>query len=91
MLVYIFLFQQVCFIWYPLLEITFFEMIYIEIFMPYQSEFNRYLIPVSYTHLRAHETDSYLVCRLLLEKSFFEIIYIDIFMPYRGEFNRYVF
>ena len=27
-----------------------------------------YGIPVSYTHLRAHETDSYLVCRLLLEK-----------------------
>ena len=27
-----------------------------------------YLLPVSYTHLRAHETDSYLVCRLLLEK-----------------------
>ena len=26
-------------------------------------------IAVSYTHLRAHETDSYLVCRLLLEKS----------------------
>ena len=26
------------------------------------------LISVSYTHLRAHETDSYLVCRLLLEK-----------------------
>src|SRR5680860_629034 len=25
------------------------------------------LLPVSYTHLRAHETDSYLVCRLLLE------------------------
>src|SRR5665647_837962 len=24
--------------------------------------------PVSYTHLRSHETDSYLVCRLLLEK-----------------------
>src|SRR5665647_3648192 len=24
---------------------------------------NRYLLPVSYTHLRAHETDSYLVCR----------------------------
>src|SRR5664279_964185 len=23
--------------------------------------------PVSYTHLRAHETDSYIVCRLLLE------------------------
>ena len=29
------------------------------------------LVPVSYTHLRAHETDSYLVCRLLLEKNFF--------------------
>src|SRR5665647_645964 len=27
-----------------------------------------YLVAVSYTHLRAHETDSYLVCRLLLEK-----------------------
>ena len=26
------------------------------------------IYPVSYTHLRAHETDSYLVCRLLLEK-----------------------
>ena len=26
------------------------------------------LAAVSYTHLRAHETDSYLVCRLLLEK-----------------------
>ena len=26
------------------------------------------LIPVSYTHLRANETDSYLVCRLQLEK-----------------------
>src|SRR5665647_2367438 len=26
----------------------------------------KYTIPVSYTHLRAHETDSYLVCRLLL-------------------------
>ena len=27
-----------------------------------------YTRSVSYTHLRAHETDSYLVCRLLLEK-----------------------
>ena len=26
------------------------------------------VVTVSYTHLRAHETDSYLVCRLLLEK-----------------------
>src|SRR5665647_2705765 len=36
-----------------------------------QSDFTAALIkaiPVSYTHLRAHETDSYLVCRLLLEK-----------------------
>src|SRR5665647_3767487 len=33
--------------------------------------YNRYKkdkLEVSYTHLRAHETDSYLVCRLLLEK-----------------------
>src|SRR5665647_470729 len=29
---------------------------------------NEIPMPVSYTHLRAHETDSYLVCRLLLEK-----------------------
>ena len=27
------------------------------------------IVAVSYTHLRAHETDSYLVCRLLLEKT----------------------
>ena len=29
----------------------------------------RQIDAVSYTHLRAHETDSYLVCRLLLEKN----------------------
>ena len=29
---------------------------------------NTYTIPVSYTHLRAHETGRNLVCRLLLEK-----------------------
>src|SRR5674476_1577105 len=29
---------------------------------------NGVLIPVSYTHLRAHETGRNLVCRLLLEK-----------------------
>ena len=28
-------------------------------------------LTVSYTHLRAHETYTYLVCRLLLEKKFF--------------------
>ena len=27
------------------------------------------IYPVSYTHLRAHETDQYLVCRLLLESA----------------------
>ena len=31
-------------------------------------DFNINLIPVSYTHLRAHETGRNLVCRLLLEK-----------------------
>src|SRR5664279_6630288 len=35
---------------------------------PISSSFLRGTMPVSYTHLRAHETDSYLVCRLLLEK-----------------------
>src|SRR5665647_3861494 len=30
--------------------------------------FGATILAVSYTHLRAHETDSYLVCRLLLEK-----------------------
>ena len=29
------------------------------------------IFPVSYTHLRAHETKANLVCRLLLEKNFF--------------------
>src|SRR5665647_578948 len=33
-----------------------------------ETEVANLLVPVSYTHLRAHETDSYLVCRLLLEK-----------------------
>src|SRR5678816_2215148 len=28
----------------------------------------RFVTPVSYTHLRAHETPEHLVCRLLLEK-----------------------
>eukprot|EP00658_Telonema_sp_P-2_P046208 TRINITY_DN3431_c0_g1_i2.p1 TRINITY_DN3431_c0_g1~~TRINITY_DN3431_c0_g1_i2.p1 ORF type:complete len:116 (-),score=16.00 TRINITY_DN3431_c0_g1_i2:71-418(-) len=32
------------------------------------------LIPVSYTHLRAHETPEHLVCRLLLEKKKKKII-----------------
>ena len=33
-----------------------------------QDDFPRTIDPVSYTHLRANETDSYLVCRLLREK-----------------------
>ena len=37
-------------------------------FSIYLNLINIFLSPVSYTHLRAHETDSYLVCRLLLEK-----------------------
>ncbi len=32
--------------------------------------------PVSYTHLRAHETDQYLVCRLLLEKKKILLVFI---------------
>ena len=35
--------------------------------------FNLTRIPVSYTHLRAHETKANLVCRLLLEKKNIEI------------------
>ena len=30
-----------------------------------------HMVPVSYTHLRAHETSLHLVCRFLLEKNFF--------------------
>ena len=37
----------------------------------------RLMGPVSYTHLRAHETDSYLVCRLLLEKKPNTIVYVS--------------
>ena len=36
---------------------------------PERSKRAQRIITVSYTHLRAHETDSYLVCRLLLEKN----------------------
>src|SRR5664279_4382811 len=32
-----------------------------------ERRFTMTIVTVSYTHLRAHETDSYLVCRLLLE------------------------
>ncbi|GAB5786516.1 hypothetical protein JMUB7526_28760 [Staphylococcus aureus] len=34
-----------------------------------QAEESKGHLPVSYTHLRAHETCADLVCRLLLEKS----------------------
>src|SRR5664279_5995066 len=40
----------------------------ITLYMRNPSAFSSASRPVSYTHLRAHETDSYLVCRLLLEK-----------------------
>ena len=40
----------------------------IELLRDYLSDKGYDIIAVSYTHLRAHETDSYLVCRLLLEK-----------------------
>src|SRR5678815_4706114 len=33
----------------------------------YFAAFKAGLVPVSYTHLRAHETPEHLVCRLLLE------------------------
>ena len=35
------------------------------------------IVSVSYTHLRAHETDSYLVCRLLLEKCVLTILELN--------------
>ena len=44
-------------------KITIFPTFFFRQFRP-----RKCLLPVSYTHLRAHETDSYLVCRLLLEK-----------------------
>ena len=33
-----------------------------------KNRLEKFPIPVSYTHLRAHETPEHLVCRLLLEK-----------------------
>src|SRR5680860_1584709 len=42
---------------------------------PIGRAFKGSLKAVSYTHLRAHETDSYLVCRLLLEKKKQQLTY----------------
>ena len=39
---------------------------------PYNKKF-----PVSYTHLRAHETPEHLVCRLLLEKDILVCVHIS--------------
>ena len=44
---------------------------------------------VSYTHLRAHETLRYLVCRLLLEKKFSKKI-IDLVGPQKISFEDFV-
>ena len=42
------------------------------------------LQPVSYTHLRAHETGRNLVCRLLLEKFLLVLAYNEHFLEYRS-------
>ena len=46
-----------------------FDRLKISEYPKYKEHLNKHdVVSVSYTHLRAHETDSYLVCRLLLEK-----------------------
>src|SRR5680860_27467 len=47
---------------------TLMELIKTKRLTPASAAWRARLSAVSYTHLRAHETDSYLVCRLLLEK-----------------------
>src|SRR5665647_3887925 len=44
------------------------DLVLMDIIMPPGPKAKDGIEAVSYTHLRAHETDSYLVCRLLLEK-----------------------
>src|SRR5678816_2611127 len=44
--------------------------------------------PVSYTHLRAHETPEHLVCRLLLEKKNFFFFFLMIRRPPRSTLDR---
>ena len=44
----------------------------------------RIIIPVSYTHLRAHETLRYLVCRLLLEKKSYRKLISDLYFVYEA-------
>src|SRR5678816_2116273 len=47
------------------------------------------IVPVSYTHLRAHETPEHLVCRLLLEKKkFFFFFFLMIRRPPRSTLDR---
>ena len=46
-----------------------------------------FLIPFSYTHLRAHETPEHLVCRLLLEKKLKIVDYILHFLLYWSSFS----
>ena len=42
---------------------------------------------VSYTHLRAHETGAYLVCRLLLEKNYSFLATVGSTAPFIGLFG----
>nr|AMA07343.2 NADH dehydrogenase subunit 2 [Diodora graeca] len=52
-----------------LLSLSYYLMVFVALVMGFGGVFVKGGIGVvSYTHLRAHETDSYLVCRLLLEK-----------------------
>src|SRR5678816_645937 len=45
--------------------------------------------PVSYTHLRAHETPEHLVCRLLLEKKkYIDLFFLMIRRPPRSTLDR---
>eukprot|EP00658_Telonema_sp_P-2_P058663 TRINITY_DN47180_c0_g1_i1.p2 TRINITY_DN47180_c0_g1~~TRINITY_DN47180_c0_g1_i1.p2 ORF type:complete len:114 (-),score=29.58 TRINITY_DN47180_c0_g1_i1:110-451(-) len=55
---------------YPLLELLVqvgFGVLLYHLILVFIQQFGT-CIPVSYTHLRAHETPEHLVCRLLLEK-----------------------
>ena len=50
-----------------------------------QPETLRHRQPVSYTHLRAHETPEHLVCRLLLEKKTLGVVCVKVVVQEKGE------